>query len=363
MRPMTTMILLAALVVAACGGDDGADPTTTTATTSTTTSTTEPQEAAWTRCTNDEDGYSVEHPRDWVTNDGDVVPHCSLFDPEPIEAEEGTEIPADIAVAIYVDPVPFAEVGESAGDEVLEEEDRTVDGRRALRQQVRATGEGMYPEGRLSTRWRVDLEGRTLFASSHDVGEPPYDEKVEVIDRMAASLTFADSGGTTTTTAPEDEGIDPIGEATTGTTQSDDFPTYGPELALLREVRTARHDGFERIVFEFDGDEVPSHRIGYVEGPIRQPGSGNRIEVAGPEYLEVRLQPAAGVDLRGAEPRETYRGPDRVDLSAQGPGRELVFVGDFESNMAWVVGSERRAPFAAEFLADPLRLVVDIIDS
>lgn len=166
----------------------------------------------------------------------------------------------------------------------------------------------------------------------------------------------------TSTTAPEDEGLEPIGDASTETRSSDDFPTAGTEVALLTDVRAARHDGFERVVFEFDGDAAPSYRVGYVDPPIRQAGSGNVIEVAGSAYLEVQLQPASGVDLSGPEFRETYLGPDRVELSAQGPARELVLTGDYEANMGWVLGTERRAPFAMAFLQDPLRLVLDVLD-
>ena len=115
--------------------------------------------------------------------------------------------------------------------------------------------------------------------------------------------TTTTTSDTTSTSAPRDEGIESIADASTETRWSDDFPTAGTEVALLTEVRTARHDGFERIVFEFDGDAAPSHRIGYVDPPIRQAGSGNVVEVAGSAYLQVQLQPASGVDVpSGREP-------------------------------------------------------------
>lgn len=353
------MMLVLAMTTAGCASDGGDDTTTTT---SSTTSTTEPQQAAWTECVNDDEGFRVEHPPEWSTNDGDVMAPCSLFDPEPIELEAGTEIPDDIAVVIIIESVPFETVTETVGEETLDQQERTVDGRSALRQELRSTGVGLAPEGRDRTRWLVDLDDRTLSAYSSDVGDPPYGEKVEVLDRMVESLRVTDPGDGPTTTVPDDEGLDPIGEPTTDTMQSDEFPTHGSEVALLTEVRSARHDGFERIVFEFDGDEPPSYRIGYVDAPITEPGSGREVEVAGSDHLEVRLQPASGVDLSGTEARETYRGPDRRDLAPLGSAHELVFVGDFEANMAWVVGTDRRAPYAAAFLRDPLRLVVDVLD-
>jgi hypothetical protein len=40
---------------------------------------------------------------------------------------------------------------------------------------------------------------------------------------------------------------------------------------------------------------------------------------------------------------------------------EAVRTGDFEANMASVVGLDQRSPLAVTFLEDPLRLVVDIV--
>ena len=146
----------------------------------------------WASCTNTEHGFTVSYPSDWQTNDGDVMPECSLFDPEPIRVEPATEIPQDIAVAITLDEVDYETV--SAPSRFEEETDRsehTIDGRDAVRIEATATGEGLYDEGTRTTRWVIRVgEGRTLVAHSTDAGEPDYDRKQEVLDRMIDSLEF-----------------------------------------------------------------------------------------------------------------------------------------------------------------------------
>ncbi|MGY1840457.1 MULTISPECIES: AMIN-like domain-containing (lipo)protein [unclassified Modestobacter] len=126
-------------------------------------------------------------------------------------------------------------------------------------------------------------------------------------------------------------------------------------------MRSARHDGFDRVVLEFAGGAAPGYRVSYVEPPITADGSGAEIPVPGAAFLEVRATPASGVDLSGAEPRETYPGPDRV-APAGGGGvvTEVVQTGDFEGQLAWTIGLQERVPFGVAVLEEPTRLVVDL---
>jgi hypothetical protein len=164
---------------------------------------------------------------------------------------------------------------------------------------------------------------------------------------------------------PEDgsEAGDPSADDGFGTIDvtSDDFPSGGGEVALLVDVRTGVHDGFDRIVLEFSGDDVPSYRVRYVDPPVREDGSGNEVEVAGSAFLEMHLAPAAGVDMSGdgEEFEQTYTGPTRFSPGAR-VVRELVRTGDFEANLTWVAGIDREAGFDVSVLTSPLRLVVDV---
>lgn len=164
---------------------------------------------------------------------------------------------------------------------------------------------------------------------------------------------------------PAPEGPEPVGELALDARQTDDFPTGGGEVAYLVDVRaasheaTAEHPAFDRVVLEFDGADPPSWRVTYVEPPVQEDGSGREVEVGGQAFLELRLSPATGVDLTGAEPEETYTGPTRIELGGRSV-LEIVRIGDFEANLAWVAGVRGQAGFAAELFEEPLRLVVDV---
>src|SRR4051812_25644495 len=42
----------------------------------------------------------------------------------------------------------------------------------------------------------------------------------------------------------------------------------GLKPVTLRSVREARNEGFDRVVFEFDGAQVPGYQLEYVDKPI-----------------------------------------------------------------------------------------------
>lgn len=153
---------------------------------------------------------------------------------------------------------------------------------------------------------------------------------------------------------------EPVGTPGTGPVQAGDFPAVTGPTAHLTDVRTARHDGFDRVVLEFAGTAAPGYRVAYVEPPITEDGSGAEVPVPGAAFLEVRAAPASGVDLSGDEPRETYTGPDRVAPTDGGVVTEVVRTGDFEGQLAWTIGLQQRVPFGVAVLEEPTRLVVDV---
>jgi len=141
-------------------------------------------------CTNEETGYRVDYPAAWHTNRGDVMPACSLFDPQPIEIAPATELPHDIAVAIRHEPVAFQQIVEAPGRREVSREDTEVDGRPAIRLESLAEEPAMLPPGTRSYRYFVDLNGATLVAAAHDLGEPDFTTKRQTLDRIMGSLRF-----------------------------------------------------------------------------------------------------------------------------------------------------------------------------
>lgn len=158
----------------------------------------------------------------------------------------------------------------------------------------------------------------------------------------------------TATSRPTSEAGDPgslVGARTTPVSVS------GTAQGLLTDVRVARQEGFDRVVFEFDGG-MPGYRVAYIERPVLEDGSGDEVEVSGAAVLEVRMEPAAGFNIVGERPEPSYKGPYRVrgDTAIVG---EVVRIGDFEAVLTWAVGLEEKVPFLVTALEDPHRLVVD----
>jgi hypothetical protein len=146
--------------------------------------------AEWQRCVHGPGGYDVAYPAGWHTNDGSVMPACSLFDPEPVFVPEGSEIPEDIAVGLHVEAVPFDSiVGSEYGMRLLSQESLELGGQRAVRRLYEHTGEGLYNSGLRTWQYVVDRgDGTTLIATSHDAGSPSFDEKRRVLDELMVAL-------------------------------------------------------------------------------------------------------------------------------------------------------------------------------
>lgn len=125
--------------------------------------------------------------------------------------------------------------------------------------------------------------------------------------------------------------------------------------AVLESVRTARNDGFDRIVFEFEGGRVPGYRIEYAELPVRQCGSGQVVPLRGTSWLRLRLEPSQAHDDRG---RPTVQDRSRVtDLPVL---RELRLICDYEGQVEWVMGTSEVRPYRIVELTAPARIVVDV---
>jgi hypothetical protein len=155
--------------------------------------------------------------------------------------------------------------------------------------------------------------------------------------------------------APPDEAVGPPPaerEWTAGDTRVERQVTG---VATLRGVRTGRHDGFDRLVFDFGGDAVPSYRIAYVDRPVHECGSGHTVELPGDGWLAIRFEPARAHDDEG---RATI--PDRDLRPDLGNVLRLRTICDFEAHLDWVAAVGSPNPYAVLHLRGPERLVVDI---
>jgi hypothetical protein len=150
---------------------------------------------------------------------------------------------------------------------------------------------------------------------------------------------------------------EPPGATSTGPVTS---PGTATSIALLEAIRVARHEGYDRVVFQFT-NVVPGYRVEYVQPPLVEDGSGDRVDVDGKAFVLVRMEQASGFDLETGEGEIVYKGPRRISGSEAGTSsvRELVRTGDFEAVLSWAVGLADRVGFRVLTLQDPPRLVID----
>ena len=159
--------------------------------------------------------------------------------------------------------------------------------------------------------------------------------------------------GDAETPAPEPGDTAP--ESFEGTVGILDRPKPDAPVATLREVRTARQQGFDRVVFEFEGSQLPGYHLEYIDKPVRQCGSGDPTPIAGDAWLQVRMIPAqAHTEAGEATVQERERHLKYSNLL------ELESTCDFEAHVEWVLGVASPNRYRVLELTNPARLVVDV---
>lgn len=150
--------------------------------------------------------------------------------------------------------------------------------------------------------------------------------------------------------SPDDDAEGPAFPDTT-----DDQEAEPTEAALLLvDVRLGEHDGFDRLVLEFEGEGEPGWLVGYVEEASTQ-GKGDPIVVDGDAMISVAARHTMPDDMTGF-----YEGPQEIELD--GEAIEEAFVdGTFEGQTVVVLGVDDADNLFRVFtLTEPSRLVVDV---
>lgn len=194
-----TFVLVVALTLAAAAcGRSGSVETGPPSTSPAPQATTSPGGSLGERCANPEAGYEISYPGGWHTDPGDVLGPCRVFDPEPLELEPNTEIPFDVAVVLDVEDIPYDEIRDAIRDDdrglrVRSLTETRVAGRPAIRVHGVGTGAALLPEGMDRYGYVVDLDERTLLATTYEAGDPSFETKRDVLDAMVESLELAAS--------------------------------------------------------------------------------------------------------------------------------------------------------------------------
>ena len=160
-----------------------------------------------------------------------------------------------------------------------------------------------------------------------------------------------------TTTITSTGGIDPLEGASTTPVEG---AAKGSDTALLERVAVGRHEGYDRVVFQFR-NALPGYKVEYVLPPLKEDGSGNPVTIKGNALVVVRMEPASGFDLNTGEGVMTYKGPKRIDGSSSGTSvvQEVVRAGDFEAVLTWAIGLSDKVDFRVRTATSPSRLIVD----
>lgn len=202
-----------------------------------------------------------------------------------------------------------------------------------------------------------------MACSSNDDDTTPTTAGSPTSAGTATTPSSTPPSGTTTTpggtgTPPPAEGtIDPLNAGQTADWPVKANPDPATETATLVEVRVGVHPeegGWERVVFEFDGEQLPAAMVGYVTDPASC-GSGQAIEIEGEMVLGVLFQGTQAHDEAGQVTVNV--------LQFDGPGNTIIegVQGcDFEGYVDWFLGLKGEQNFKVTTLQDPTRLVVDI---
>lgn len=130
--------------------------------------------------------------------------------------------------------------------------------------------------------------------------------------------------------------------------------------APLTNVRSGRHDCYDRLVVDVAGDPA-GYSVSYVSAVTAQ-GSGNVVALRGGAFLQIDLSiPANDANgnptYRPANPREL------VDLAGYRTFRQAAWGGSFEGYTTVGLGVRARLPFRVLTLEGPgsgSRLVIDV---
>ncbi|GAA2338454.1 AMIN-like domain-containing (lipo)protein [Dactylosporangium salmoneum] len=121
----------------------------------------------------------------------------------------------------------------------------------------------------------------------------------------------------------------------------------GAGRPVLTGVRTGRHDGYDRAVFDFTGG-TPAYRVEY--GTLIEQGRGGAVPVAGASTLLVTF---AGLDTPAVDLTRVY--------DPQLPGlRQIRSGGYFEGRASFGLGLDAHGGFRVLVLHDPDRIAVDV---
>lgn len=173
------------------------------------------------------------------------------------------------------------------------------------------------------------------------------------------------------------EGESSSGKTTSGKPTTEETPTPPPAPVVcepetggedgvfmnLTDVRVGAHDGYDRIVFEFEAPRpnpagnggIPFYEIRQAKPPFTKDPSDLPLDVVGDAFVQIVMQGATGHDFDG---NQTYAGSQTL-TPGFGTLAQAAQAGDFEATLSWVFGLSRPTCWQVQELHGPERLVID----
>ncbi len=188
----------------------------------------------------------------------------------------------------------------------------------------------------------------TSSPAADDGGETPVEPTSGTGGGQADGDTDGDTGGDAGTAGPPFP----------ADTSPDTAEASADARVTVSDIRTGRHDGFDRVVFEVGGTGTPGWDVRYVDAATSQ-GSGEQVDVAGEAVLQVTITGAGYPYDTGVE---EWSGPDPLPGRGTGNVTEVAFDATFEGTTVAFVGTRAETPFRVSLLQDPARVVVEVAD-
>lgn len=165
----------------------------------------------------------------------------------------------------------------------------------------------------------------------------------------AAERPSTTTAPATTTTAVSSTTVSPSC-GTVGHDATDRSAPRAGDVAFLTAVEAGQAGCIDTVRFRFQAPpgQRPGYEVGYRPGPFQDDPSGRPITVSGTAFLRVAFTGLSGVDLSGAQPRQTYTGPRDLRPGGTLMVKEIRQASDFEGTMTWIVGLDGRHPFVVQ---------------
>lgn len=210
-----------------------------------------------------------------------------------------------------------------------------------------------------------------LFLAGCGPGDNTADEEPPPTPQAGEEVTPGSEGENEDETEPVEEATgeastEPVGEFSTELYESEDWPAFGETYGIYpTEVRSAVHDGFERIVIQHSGSGTPSYMAQYTDDPV-EPGRGQPVDTGDAAYLEVIVSGTTPPEMLDEDdPRNTddtemlEHGTQITDLDTEATGTVVSFA-PWEATSNYIIGLDKQRPYAITLLENPVRIVVDI---